>query len=447
MILIFDKPGNDVQHGKSSREWKLRPNPEADTKRGTACALPCGSSGMGFGCRLMRLKHDIHLAYCTNIHRGETWAETFEGLRRYTDLVRQQVCPDHPYGIGLRLSARAAAELREHPDRLDAFRRWMEEKQSYVFTINGFPFGTFHGSRVKEQVYVPDWSTPERLDYTRLLFDLLCELSPQGEAISVSTLPGSFKEFLKPATEKEQLDAMVRNLRECSDHIEQLRERTGRDIHLGLEPEPLGLFETTTETVAFFERLHEGVGSSGSERLGRNLGVNYDTCHLAVEFEEPGEAISRLRRAGVRISKIHLSSALKLTPTPEALTRLEAFQDEVYLHQVIVGEAGKVTRRFRDLPEALAWSREVPGEAGAEWRVHFHVPIHSQPEAIFDDTREHIPGVLELLGQEPGWCSHFEMETYTWEVLPEAIRSRDVVGQLVSEYEWCLNCFREKGLA
>lgn len=395
----------------------------------------------------MRLKHDIHLAYCTNIHRGETWSETFAGLRQYTDQVRERVSPDGPYGIGLRLSANAAAELRDDPERLDEFKRWMEEKQSYVFTINGFPYGIFHGSRVKEQVYVPDWATQERLDYTTLLFDLIDEMAPAGEAVSVSSLPGSFKEFIKPDSEEEQLAAMVGNLRACSDHIERLRDASGRDIHLGLEPEPLGLFETSAETVAFFERLHDGVGSVESERIQRNLGVNYDTCHLAVEFEEPADAIGNLRNADVRISKIHLSSALRLKPTREAVERLSAFQDEVYLHQVVVGRKGEAVRRFRDLPEAFEWNRESPDEAGDEWRVHFHVPIHSQPEALFADTREHIPGVLELLGQDPGWCGHFEMETYTWEVLPEAIRSRDVVDQLVSEYDWCLNCFRKNGLA
>ena len=146
------------------------------------------------------------------------------------------------------------------------------------------------------------------------------------------------------------------------------------------------MFETSKETVTFFEKLHEGLSTEQSERLRRNIGVNYDTCHLAIEFEEPQDAIGRLRAAGIRISKIHLSSALRLKPTSEAVERLAAFQDEVYLHQVVVGVEGKAVRRFRDLPEAFAWNRESPAEAGDEWRVHFHVPILSQPEALFDDT-------------------------------------------------------------
>ena len=98
-------------------------------------------------------------------------------------------------GIGLRLSNQAARELAEPPTLL-AFQKWLGQHGCYVFTINGFPYGRFHGGRVKEQVFAPDWSTRERLDYTNLLFDLLAQLVPAGVEGSVSTLPGSFKEFI-----------------------------------------------------------------------------------------------------------------------------------------------------------------------------------------------------------------------------------------------------------
>jgi len=394
----------------------------------------------------MRLKHGIDLGYCTNIHRGETWAETFAGLRDYTDAVRRRVSPDEPYGIGLRLSAVAAAELSADVALRDDFRCWMDGTNSYVFTINGFPYGTFHGSRVKEQVYAPDWTTRERLDYTIRLFDLIDEFAPAGEAVSVSTLPGSFKEFIVPGTEAAKRGAIYGHLRECSLHLDTLRERSGRDIHLGLEPEPLGLFETSAETVEFFNGLVAGTSAEEEARLLRNIGVNYDTCHLAVVFEEPAAAIGVLRGAGIRISKIHLSSALRLQPTPEAVARLAEFQDDVYLHQVVVSDGARVVRRFKDLPDAFAWFDSVENP-GREWRVHFHVPIHSHPEALFADTRDHITGLLGLMGSDPGWCRHFEMETYTWEVMPTAMRTGDVVDQLVAEYDWCLGEFRRCGLA
>lgn len=395
----------------------------------------------------MRLKHGIHLGYCTNIHRGETWAETFAALRTHTDAVRRRVSPDRPYGIGLRLGAAAAQELVAKPEERAAFRRWLDETNSYVFTINGFPYGAFHGTRVKEQVFAPDWSTPERLRYTTQLFDLLDEFAPPGMEASVSTLPGSFKEFIHPDTRSEQLAAIRVNLRACSDHIERLRERSGRDLHLGLEPEPIGLFENTAETVAFFDDLLGDARGEERERLLRNLGVNYDTCHFAIEYEEPAAAIGAIRDAGIRISKVHLSSALKLKPSHEALERLGEFAEGVYFHQVLIAGGGRIVRRFRDLPEALAWQREAKEDPGEEWRVHFHVPLHTPPEACFNDTRDHLSGLLALLAESPGWCRHFEFETYTWEVLPPSMRTRDVVDQLVSEYDWCLSQFDRVGLA
>lgn len=398
----------------------------------------------------MQLAHGIHLGYCTNIHRGESWAETFSGLDQYTLKVRDQVAKsDEPYGIGLRLSAQAAEELQESPGVMDDFRRWLDENRCYVFSINGFPYGKFHNTRVKEQVYAPDWTTTERLDYTVRLFELIDKLAPSDIAGSVSTLPGSFKEFLDDDPEP-QIDAIVKNLRLCSDAIDRISEASGRDLHLGLEPEPLGFFETTPETVTFFDRLTDGVSSEQRDRLMSNLGVNYDTCHLALEYENAPEALGRLTNAGIRLSKIHLSSALQLTPTPESRERLAAFQDEVYLHQVIVREGETVTHRFRDLPDTFEWANHTEN-VGDEWRVHFHVPIHAQPEAIFGDTREHITGTMDALAASVAsngtpFCQHFEMETYTWEVLPEAMRAGNVVDQLVREYDWCTTEFARVGL-
>ncbi|MFM9030816.1 MAG: hypothetical protein ACKOTF_09065 [Opitutaceae bacterium] len=139
----------------------------------------------------MQLSSGLHLAYCTNVHRGETWAETFSALERHTIPVRRRVAPGRPYAIGLRLGRRAGDELAR-PAELAAFRAWLERHDCYVFTINGFPYGSFHGTRVKEQVYAPDWSTPERVEYTLRLFSLLAELAPPGAAASVSTVPAAF---------------------------------------------------------------------------------------------------------------------------------------------------------------------------------------------------------------------------------------------------------------
>jgi hypothetical protein len=384
----------------------------------------------------MRLGQGLHLAYSTNVHRGESWDETFASLRDHTLRVKDRVCPGgQAYAIGLRLSAAAAQGLAAGKT-LDNFRRWLGENDCYIFTINGFPYGKFHGSRVKEDVYRPDWTTFERERYTCQLFDLLAGLIPPGTEGSISTLPGTFKEFV--TDDRVQGEAIIERLGNVCAHVEMLREHTGCDLHLGVEPEPLGWFETTAETLAFFERFRQRWG----DRFDQVLGVNYDTCHLAVEFESPAEALGSLAAAGVRVSKLHLSSALALTPGPEALERLGDFAEDVYLHQVVVAENGVPCARFRDLPEALA-----AGASGDEWRVHFHVPVHAGPAGAFRDTRDHLLGALDVLARSPGLCRHLELETYTWEVLPADLRSGDVVDQLVGEYRWALAELDRRGLA
>ncbi len=393
----------------------------------------------------MRLSAGLHLAYCTNVHRGESWAETFAALERHVLPVRRRVAPGRPYAIGLRLGQRAAAELATG-DALPAFRRWLAAHDAYVFTINGFPYGSFHGTRVKEQVYAPDWSTPARLAYTQQLFELLVELLPPGVAGSVSTVPASFKAFT--AAEPARRAAIFANLTACGRFLTALAARTGRDLHLGLEPEPLCEIETTAETVAFFAAWRAAEPAVEREGLLRFIGVNYDCCHLAVEFESPGPALDQLAAAGLRLSKLHLSSALRVAPTPAGRAALAAFVEPVYLHQVVVGEAasGAVRQRFVDLPDALAHAAAEPPAGGDEWRVHFHVPLHAAPGAPFADTRDHLLGALDWLAAHRGACAHLEMETYTWEVLPPALRL-PIEEQLVREYEWTLGELAARGLA
>jgi hypothetical protein len=384
----------------------------------------------------MKLNHGIHLAYCTNIHRGETWRETFNSLKNHSLAVREKICPNNPFAIGLRLGHQAAIELSERKTLLE-FQKWLEKNSCYVFTINGFPFGRFHGARVKEQVYMPDWTSPERLAYTNRLFDLLAKLLPDGIEGSVSTVPGSFKEFI---SSREQEIEIRENIFRCVEHISRLNEKSKRKLHLGLEPEPLCLLENSTETISFFEKLREE--HKNDPRIGEFLGVNYDCCHFAVEFEEPQNAIAAFQKAGVKISKIHLSSALKTKMTKEARHALKKFADDVYLHQVVARGANGKLKFFRDLPDALADNSEFP-----EWRIHFHVPLHASAAPPFQNTNDHLLGILDLLEKKPKLCSHLEMETYTWEVLPPELKSRNVVDQLAAEYDWTLARLAERGLA
>jgi len=388
----------------------------------------------------MKLLQNIELAYCTNVHRGSTWEETFHALNTYVLEVKKLVCPEDQFAIGLRLSANAAKSLAKRENLL-AFQKWLHDQNCYVFTINGFPYGNFHGERVKEQVYRPDWTKTDRLEYTILLFEILENLLQPGEEGSVSTLPASFKEF-HPANEIPL--SAFENLSQCALEIERIKQTKGLDLHLGLEPEPLGSFETTQETLSFFEQLSK---HAGNENLSNLIGVNYDCCHLAVEYENASAGLDQLKQAGIRLSKLHLSSALKAEPTMENRKTLQSFVEEVYLHQVVVGREGNIVRRHKDLDIALKEEIQEEYEPGDEWRIHFHVPLHASPKEPLGDTKNHVLDTLDWLAMNPSACRHLEMETYTWEVLPSELQTLDVVEQVAKEYEWTLHALQKCELA
>jgi hypothetical protein len=390
----------------------------------------------------MRLGRGCHLTYCTNIHPGETWREVRANLQQFLPQVKQQVSPHHAFGVGLRLSAVAAEALRE-PDALADLQTFLAANDLYVFTINGFPYGPFHGVPVKEEVYQPDWRNEARLRYTDLLADLLADLLPVDPDIegSVSTVPGGFKALSRSADVVQQMAAMM--VRHVA-HLVELRNRTGRVIALAVEPEPCCLLETIEETVTFFEHHLLGakavralVGLTGlapvaaEQALRCHLGVCYDLCHAAVEFEDAAQSIERLRTAGIRITKLQVTAGLQLAADANA-ELLRPFNDAVYLHQVVQACPDGLTR-FVDLPQAFDNVRTQGRDC--EWRVHFHVPIFIADLGAFASTQSFVREMLALHKERPV-SSHLEVETYTWDVLPERYRGAGVVDGIARELNW-----------
>lgn len=377
-------------------------------------------------------------SYCTNIHPAESWDETFLSLRMRVPAVRARLrrSPTDPFPLGLRLSARAALELTGDRARLRAFRRWMEDENILPYTINGFPYGRFHGTRVKENVFLPDWSTPERADYTLRLFHLLGDLLPEGDEGSVSTSPVTTGKLARE--EPGRVTAGIAALRALAVGLDKLSEQNHLDLHLGLEPEPSAFLKDTPSTLSFFDRLLDGLTSEERARVLRRVGVCYDACHFAIAYEDPGQALDALAAAGLRLSKIHLSNALALDPRqPAALRALGAFDEPVYLHQVVARHPDGHKESYPDLPDALAAAGASPAMAAEEWRVHFHIPVYARPEAPLRSTVAHLDGLARWLQAHPGSCRHFEVETYTFDALPAALHRPTVEDMLAAEIRWC----------
>ncbi|MEC9483718.1 MAG: metabolite traffic protein EboE [Halomonas sp.] len=381
------------------------------------------------------------LTYCLNIHPTQTWEEVQAALTGPVRAVKAAVSPDTPFAVGLRFSAEAAHALASFESRAELMALLDRERYTAI-SVNGFPYGPFHGTSVKEQAYQPDWRSEERLAYTKALADLMASIAPAGEHVSLSTVPGTFK----PLSVGAEAD-MAENLLRAVAHCVALKQRTAVSVAIALEPEPFCFLETIAETIAYFEqylysdiavqRLAELSGLSATDAasaLPEHLGVCYDVCHAAVEFEDPVASISALRDAGIPVHKLQLSTALRIVEVDaEARAALAAFNESTYLHQVVAcGEHGLA--RYADLPEVLA--RGAAGD-GEEWRIHFHVPIFAQAFGALGTTQPFLEEILALHRREP-ISAHLEVETYSWNVLPEALRHDKIEDAVVRELRWVM---------
>jgi sugar phosphate isomerase/epimerase len=393
--------------------------------------------------KLNQLSGDVHLTYCTNIHAGQSWQDIRASLDDYVPAIKSAVAPSQPMGIGLRLSGEAAAAVRQ-PETLAAFLDQLSALGAYVFTINAFPFGPFHGVRVKEDVYLPDWRDRERLAFTANSAAVLAGILPNGLEGSISTVPGAFK---PNGRSSEAIAAMTRNLVMAVADLVDLKRRTGKHIALALEPEPCCFLETTDESIAFFEGALlkpdtldmlcgiTGVGRSEAEiLLRRHLGICYDVCHGSVEYEDTVAALDRLLAAGIAIPKIQLSAAMRVPAmTKDLINSVMRYNDGVYLHQSIVRRDDNLSRHV-DLPDAVTAFGE--GQADGEWRIHCHVPVFLADLGEISSTRSDLVATLAALRRRTR-SSHLEVETYTWDVLPDNVRTGSKSADIAREIAFC----------
>ncbi len=349
----------------------------------------------------MQVADGLHLTYCTNIHPAVGWDAVLASLRAHAPELKARLSPEAPFGIGLRLSGAESRELLEG-DALPRFRAWLDSEGLYVFTLNAFPHGTFHGRPVKAEVHAPDWSDDERVDYTLRMARILDALLPDGVPGTISTSPLSYAPW-------------GADLERCTANLERVAgELAGTRIELAIEPEADGALANIDDLIRWWP--------DGLE----NVTVCFDACHSAVAYEDPDEALDALDAAGIRIGKAQLSAALVVPPG--AHDALRAFADPIYLHQVTERGSG---RSWPDLPEALADGRD-----GDEWRVHFHVPIFVERYGALRSSQEHLARCIRRVR-----TSHLEIETYTWDVLPPGLKASSV-DSIAREYEWVLGVLR-----
>jgi hypothetical protein len=384
-----------------------------------------------------------HLTYSTLVHPGDTWAEMWNSLTTYVPKVKARFCPDKPFGVSLRISAASAKTLSSDAGERKRLKQFLDEHDLYLYTVNAFPYGPFKNQIVMEEVYEPDWSTDARAVYTMEVANILAEVAPPTVDPTIQSPPLGFK---PKVTGPEYVAKFTHQVLRVVAHLIKLKQTTGRTVRLALEPEPHCFLETTEEAIDYFTNhlyassaVDSIVSQTGIKRadaaaaLRNHLGMVYDICHQAVEYEDIGASLQALADNGIPVFKLQEAAAVR-TPevTQEKVDALKRFADTVYLTQTVEKKDGKLTR-FLNLGDAFdAWEKD-PGPR--EWRTHFHVPVFLEDLGDFKTTRFAIEDALAF-HKKNKLSPQLEIETYTWDVLPDHLKTGDIVDYVVMELEW-----------
>jgi sugar phosphate isomerase/epimerase len=383
------------------------------------------------------------LTYSTLVHPGDNWDEIWNSLTTYVPKVKERVAPNERFGVSLRLAAESAATLVSSQAERDKLKKFLDDNDMYLYTVNAFPYGPFKGRIVKEQVYEPDWRTEERTQYTINVAEVLADVAPEGTSPSIQSAPLGFKPRV---TGQDVVASYTEHVLRVAAHLIGLYERKGRQVGLALEPEPFCFLETTDEAIDYFtNHLYSGAAAERVAKLAgipitealvglrRHVGVVYDICHQAVEYENISESLQKLVNAGIPVFKLQEAAAVYVPQvTEETIDHLTKYAQTIYLTQTIEKKDGRFTK-FLNLEDAFEAWKTNPGPR--EWRTHIHVPVFLDDLGPFRTTRFAIEDALKFHKAKP-LSRQLEIETYTWDVLPDSLKTGNIVDYVCHEIEW-----------
>jgi hypothetical protein len=384
-----------------------------------------------------------HLTYSTLVHPTDNWDQLWKSVNTYLPAVKARMAPHEKFGVCLRTSAPSAAALSADPSKLATLKQFFADQDLYLYTANAFVYGVFKKQVIKEDVYEPDWQTPERREYTKQVANLLAELAPEGVNPSIQSAPLGFK---PKVTGPHVVDEYTTNVIDVVAHLVELEKKTGKTVTLGLEPEPRCYLETTDETIAYFTKhLFSGTAARTlAKKTGLNeadahqamrhyTGVVFDIGHQSVGYEDIPASLQKLVSAGVQIVKLQEAASMHMPAvTQKTVDALQTFAKTIYLSQTCQKKDGTTTW-FLNLEDAFeAWYKD-PGPR--EWRTHFHVPVFLDDLGAFGTTRFALEQALAVHKKTP-LSPQLEIETYTWDVLPDHLKTGDIVDYVCRELDW-----------
>jgi len=385
-----------------------------------------------------------HLTYSTLVHQTDDWDQLWKSVNTYLPAVKARFAPSQKFGVCLRTSAPSAEMLSQDPTKRADLKQFFKDQDLYLYTANAFVYGVFKKQVIKEDVYEPDWITPERREYTKQVANLLAELAPEGVNPSIQSAPLGFK---PKGTGPDIAKAYTANVVDVVAHLVKLEKDTGKIVTLGLEPEPRCYLETTDETITYFqdylfapqtaEQLAKKAGINAADAaaaMKKFMGVVFDIGHQSVGYEDIPASLHKLVAAGVPIVKLQEAASMHIPDvTQEKVDALQKFAKTIYLSQTCQLKDGKTTW-FLNLEDAFEDFVKDPGPR--EWRTHFHVPVFLTDLGNgFGTTRFGLEQALAVHKKTP-LSTHLEIETYTWDVLPDHLKTGDIVEYVTRELEW-----------
>ena len=332
-----------------------------------------------------------------------TWKSVLKNLDDVVLPIKALVAPNRPFPVSLHLGNRAQKEALGHSSDLGD---WLEAHGCFLAALNAFPYGRFQNAIVKTKAYRPNWTDPDRLTYTRRAIAFLSGFLREGQTGTVTTVPGGWRgEWISPDDDHEAL----RNIRKAADYCREVEFLSDRRVCLAIEPEPGCAWELFDPSV---------------EAAGPEIGWCLDTCHAAVEFQ----SLENLDWS--RIVRVQLSAAIECDNTPEARAALAPFAEPRYLHQTRAAIEGEIIGAWPDLPDALADLPKLPKQAMV--RTHYHVPLTWKGAGPLRSTRPHLTPAFFKQAR----ATFCEVETYTYSVLPPALRPGSFAEGIAAELRW-----------
>lgn len=345
----------------------------------------------------MKIKKLYKLTYCSNIFKTNNLKKLSFNIKKY----KEKFFKKYNLNVNICLSNNLIKNINKK--NLNSFREFYSIK---ITSINGFVYQNFHLKNIKENIYLPDWTSKNRFLFTKNILTYTDSIAKKKEKISISTLPISYIKwvnfFLNPFIFYEA----TQNLKKLTMQIKK--------SHLDIEPEPFCLIESYSDFLKFKKNWIKTLIIKKNEK---SLTLCYDICHFSVIFEKQKIISKLITIDNLKIGKIQISIALKtiihykhvfIKKLTKTLTKLKKSD---FLHQSIIKNYSKI-EKFSDIYFFL---KKIHLFKNKELRIHCHIPLYKKKFKYFDSTYKDTFNSLNLI-KKHNLTKNIEIESYTYHI-------------------------------